>query len=120
VSEIKYLGVIIDKNLNFAGHVDYIGKKIGAKLGVLRRVSKDMTTNRCMVYKSVVAPLFEYCASLLIDIDKTNLQYLQKLQNNAMRIILRYNRRVRIADMLEFMSIKKRIDCNVCLIYYIK
>jgi len=76
VSEIKYLEVIIDRNLNFAAHVDYIGKKIGAKLGVLRRVSKDITPNmRCIVYKSVVAPLFEYCASVLIGVDKTNLQF---------------------------------------------
>jgi len=27
VNEIKYLGVIIDKNLNFSAHVNYIGKK---------------------------------------------------------------------------------------------
>jgi len=34
VSEIKYLGVIIDKNLNFTAYVDYLGKKIGSKLGI--------------------------------------------------------------------------------------
>jgi len=33
VSKIKYLGVIINRNLNFTEHVDYIGKKVGAKLG---------------------------------------------------------------------------------------
>jgi len=42
VSEMKYLGAIIDRNLNFAPHVDYVDKKIGTKLGV-RRVDKDMT-----------------------------------------------------------------------------
>jgi len=29
VSEIKYLGVIIDKNLSFAAYVDYLKKTIG-------------------------------------------------------------------------------------------
>jgi len=29
------LSVIIDKNLSFAAHVDYLGKKIGSKLGCL-------------------------------------------------------------------------------------
>jgi len=43
VNKIKYLGVVIDKNLNFAEHVDYIGRKIGVRLGVLRRVGNDMT-----------------------------------------------------------------------------
>jgi len=42
-SKIKYLGVIIDRNLNFTEHVDYIGRKVGVKLGVLRTVGKDMT-----------------------------------------------------------------------------
>ena len=33
VEEIKYFGIIIDKNLHFAIHIDYI-KKIGIRLGV--------------------------------------------------------------------------------------
>jgi len=76
---------------------------------------------RCIVYKSVVAPLFEYCASALIDVGKTNLQYLQKLQNKAIRIILKCNRSVRIVDMLEvlqFMPINERIEYNVCFLIY--
>jgi hypothetical protein len=122
VSEIKYLGVIIDKNLNFSKHVEYISKKIGAKLGVMRRIGKDLSANmRCIVYKSIVSPLFEYCSSLLVGISKTNLEHLQKMQNQGMRIILRCNRRVRITDMLEalnFMSIKERIEYNTCVLIY--
>jgi len=75
----------------------------------------------CIVYKSVVAPLFEYCASVLIGVGNTNLQYLQKLQNKAMRMILKCNRSVRIVDMLEalkFMSINERIEYNVCLLVF--
>ena len=33
VSEIKYLGVIIDPNLNFKKHIDYVCKKISKKIG---------------------------------------------------------------------------------------
>jgi len=95
---------------------------VGTKLSVLRRVGKDMTPYmRCIVYKSVIAPLFEYCASALIGIGKTNLQYLQKLQNKAMRLILKCNRSVRIVDTLEalkFMSINERIEYNVCLLIF--
>ena len=122
VEEIKYLGIIIDKNLSFTAHIDYVSKKIGGKLGVLRRIGKDMTAYmKCTVYKSIIAPIFEYCMSLMLSVSKTNLQYLQKLRNRAMRIILRCNRRVRIKDMLEalhFMSIKERIHFNVCLLVH--
>lgn len=59
MSEIKYLGIIIDKNLNFTAHVDYISRKIGAKLGVMQRIGKDLSPiMRCVVYKAIVAPLF--------------------------------------------------------------
>jgi len=111
---------MIDRNLNFTEHIDYIGRKVGVKLGILRRVGKDMTPYmRYTVYKSVIAPLFEYCASILIG--KTNLQYLPKLQNKAMRIILKWNRSVRIVDMLEAlkcMSINERLEYNICLLIY--
>lgn len=42
VSEIKYLGIIIDKNLNF--HINYISKKIGTRLEVLRRISDNLSS----------------------------------------------------------------------------
>jgi len=46
VSKIKYLGVMIDRNVNFTEHDGYIGRKVGAKLGILRRIGKDMTRIR--------------------------------------------------------------------------
>jgi len=58
---------------------------------------------------------------VLIGVGKTNLQYLQKLQNKAMKIILKCNRSVRIVDMsktLKFMSINDRIEYNVCLFFF--
>jgi len=122
VSVMKYLGIIIDKNLNFSAHADYVCKKAGAKLGVLRRVSEDMSRDmRCKVYLTIVAPLFEYCASILIGLSETNLQRLQKLQNQGMRIILRRDRKERITNMLQalkFMSVKERVEYNVCILVY--
>lgn len=76
---------------------------------------------RCVIYKSIVAPLFEYCSTILVGINKTDLKHLQTLQNQAMRIIIRCNRRVRVKDMLEalcFMSIKERIVYNTCILVY--
>lgn len=122
VSEIKYLVMVIDRNLNFSAHVDYISKKIGAKLGVMQRISKDLSPGmRCTVYKTIVAPLFEYCVSIMVGLSKTNIQHLKKLQNQGMRIILRCKKTVRISDILEalcFMSIRERIEYNVCVLVY--
>jgi len=49
------------------------------------------------------------------------MQYLQKLQNKGMRIILRSNYRTKIKDMheaLNFMSIRERIEYNVCILIH--
>ena len=57
ISEIKYLDVIIDRNLNFAAHVNYLGKKIGSKLGTFYQISMNLTLYiRCVVYKAIIAP----------------------------------------------------------------
>lgn len=76
---------------------------------------------KCTVYKAIIAPIFEYCASVLVGISKTNVKHLQKLQNQGMRIKLKCNKRARIRNMLEalhFMSIEERIEYNVCLLIY--
>ena len=39
VSEYKYLGIIIDENLNFAKHGDYVIKKLARKVGLFRRIN---------------------------------------------------------------------------------
>ena len=57
----------------------------------------------------------------LISLNNYNVQYLQKLQNKGMKIILRCNYRTRIEDMLkalQFMSIKERIKYNVCILIH--
>jgi len=122
VSEIKYLGIVLDRNLTFSAHVDYISKKAGAKLGIMRRIGRDLSCMmRCIVYRTIVAPLFEYCASIFVGLTVTNQQRLQKLQNQGMRIILRCDRRERVLNMLEalrFMSIQERIEYNVCQLVY--
>src|SRR5436190_17653076 len=81
-------------------------------------MSRIMRSN---VYGTIVAPLIEYCASIYIGLNETNIQRLQKLQNQGMRIILRKDRKEKVTNMLKvlkFMSIKDRIKYNVCILVY--
>lgn len=113
VSEIKYLGVILDEQLRFKSNVDYIVKKISKKTNFLRRISKDVSVfTRLTIYKSIVAPHFEYCSTLLLYLNNNELQVLQKLQNKAMRVILQCTRYTPINNMLQilnFMNVRQRI-----------
>ena len=40
VYQLKYLGVMLDPYLSWNDHIDYIGQKISAKLGMLRKARK--------------------------------------------------------------------------------
>ena len=40
VYQFKYPGVILDPSLSWNDHVDYIGRKVSMRLGMLRRARK--------------------------------------------------------------------------------
>ena len=40
VNQIKYLGFIIDNNLNLKRHIDFICKKLREKIGFFKRLKK--------------------------------------------------------------------------------
>lgn len=122
VDVMKYLGIIIDDRLRFKDHCDYVLKKVGKKTSFLNRVGNYVSAyTRCIIYKTIIAPHFEYCATLLINMGDTQLDRLQKAQNRAMRVILQCDIRTKIECMrqvLQFMSIKQRLHYNICIFIY--
>lgn len=117
VKEFKYLGILITEHLNFTNHVRYIANKLRKKIGLLFRVGKFLSPwAREIIYKAIIAPHFEYCSTILWDIDKKDMELLQRMQNRGMRAILRCHGRTHIAtmlDILNFLSVKQRIALNV-------
>ena len=73
------------------------------------------------MFKTIVAPHFEYCESILAMANNGQFDRMQKLQNRAMRIILKCNKRTSIDSMLEalrWMNIKQKNflqDVNFCI-----
>lgn len=125
VEEMKYLGVIIHKNLKTSAHVEYICKKIAKKIGFLARISKNLNfEDKITIYKTIIAPHFEYCPSFLFLCNQTELKKLQKLQNRAMKLILRVNKRTEtklMLNTLNWMSVKQRIYYqSIIVIFKIK
>lgn len=113
VNEYKYLGFIIDNNLTFKNHFQYIQKKIRKKLFFFYRISANLSlASRLLVFQTIIQPHFDYCASLLYLLDKNCQTVLQKLQNRGMRIILQCNRYTPINSMLtvlQWHSVQKRL-----------
>lgn len=113
VEEIKYLGFILDNTLTLKSHFNYIYKKICKKLFFLSRVSSKLTVRSVLtVYRTIIQPHFDYCASLLYLLDNNSIAMLQRLQNRGMRIVLRCNRYTPICIMLnalDWFSVKHRL-----------
>lgn len=69
--ENKYLGIIVDKNLNFIEHAKHLRKKIQKFAMALKRITKEEwgikyhTTT--ILYKAVVVPIITYGATVWFD-----------------------------------------------------
>ena len=88
----KYLGVIVDESFSWNSHVSFVASRVYPKLKLLNRISSflDLTT-LLKIYKATILPVLDYGCFLLGTCSKKNSDFLQRLQNKAMRTILRAN-----------------------------
>ena len=62
VQSIKFLGLIINDNLNWNEHKLYIQRKIQRSLGILYQCRQVMNLEECInMYKSFIVPYLLYC-----------------------------------------------------------
>ncbi len=112
VNQYKYLGVFLDKCLDWNHHIGVTFSKISQLLGVLGRGKRHLTLDTAkMLYNSLVLPFFDYCDVVTGNLNKTNLRRLKKLQNRGARIILKADSRTHINDMmsdLKWLTVEQR------------
>ena len=90
VKSFKLLGVIVDDNLKWNYHIDYILKHIDSNLRLLRRISKYLPRKALITfYFSKIASYFNYCSLVWSTCSAVDANRLQLAQNYAARIILK-------------------------------
>ena len=100
VKSVKSLGVYINENLSWSKHIEYIYKKVGPLLGLLRRIRNFVDIDTLItIYKALVQPHLDYCCIVWDGLDKGLALKVQRLQSAA-RIITRSNWEVRSSDIL--------------------
>jgi len=111
--QLSYLGVDIDCNMNFNSQIDTLVKKVNKAIGILKYCSNFVSRDtQKTLYNSLVLPHFDYCFTVWSNVSTKHIIRLQRLQNRAMRCILRAPPRTHIEDMLKtlkWMSIKQRM-----------
>ena len=101
VHSISCLGVKLDETLNWDEHIEMVCKKVGAGIGILKRIKPYVPLNTLIsIYNALIQPYFDYCSPLWGVCNKTLRDNLQKFQNRAARIIAGASYEIRSADVL--------------------
>ena len=88
VTEMKYLGVILDNKLNWHSHIQFVCSKLAKAAGIIYKVRKKAPQNVLMLlYHSLVGTYLRYGIASWGSAKTTALSKLQSLQNKVVRYI---------------------------------
>ena len=87
-NQCKHLGIILDENMLWSNQVDHVIKKVSTGLYFLRKSTNVLPKHvQSMLYKTIIAPHFDYCNIVWGRCNKQLQNKLQVLQNRAAKII---------------------------------
>ena len=111
---VRSLGVTLDQSLTFQQHISSVCRATYLELRKISSIRHLLTTDatKTLVCAFVLSRI-DYCNSLLAGLPKYQLDRLQKIQNNAARLILRSSRFESASPLLHslhWLSISNRIE----------
>lgn len=87
MSSVRFLGVILDKNLGWKSHVNFVVKKCAQRMYILRRLrSVTKSEEFFAIYCGIVRNLLEYACPVFVGVSCLDASRLQKIQNRCLRI----------------------------------
>ena len=111
VTHLKYLGVVIDQHLDWAKHIECIGKKISKDIYLMKRIRPYITQQTALIfYKAVIQSRFDYCSAIWGNAGKGSLDKLQKLQNRALRSVLKVDWSFSSSDLFRVLKVDNLSD----------
>ena len=111
VSKYKYLGVMIDEDLTWRDHIQYITSKAYQRLALLRLSRSHLPRDaRIKFYKSLVQPVLEYSCVAWSNCSKTLLRKLLSIEGYAARIITNSAPGTRTAPLMEQLQLHRLVD----------
>ncbi len=91
LQNVKYLGATIDEKSNFCANTESLSTKainsFKALYPLLHSRSKLSTTNKMLLYKSVIRPKITYASPVWYGMSQSNLNKLQVTQNKILKTI---------------------------------
>ena len=106
VSEMKYLGVILDQKLNWHKHIQYVCSKLSKAAGIIYKVRKKVPQSvLLLLYHSLVATYLRYGIASWGSAKTTAMRKLRSMQNKVLRYITNTPRYTSVADQYSRLSL---------------
>ena len=98
----KYLGVTISNDMTWNNHIDNTAAKASKKLTFLKRnIKVKDSTLKEKVYKAIIRPTVEHCATVWDPHNKTQAATTEKVQRRATRWVTgQFHNMSSVSDML--------------------
>ena len=121
-TEVKNVGVWLDKNLRMNKHINHITSHCYKILKDIGRISKCLDRSHLeRLVHVVISSRIDYCNSLFMNLDKENMFKLQKVQNAAARLILGRRKRDSATEALKqlhWLNVDARVTFKILLLVY--
>ena len=111
---LKFLGVLVDENLNWKNHIDLLLSKISKSIGVLYKASK-LLNFRCLksIYFALIHSYINYANVAWASSCKTGLKKILLKQKHAVRIIFHEDRLTHSRPLLKSLNALNVYQVNI-------
>ena len=90
VDTTRYLGVTLDRRLNWSPHIDQVRKRTAQRMGILgpllNRKSDLPIMNGVLLYKQLIRPMMDYACPAWRFSARSHVRRLQLLQSKSLRL----------------------------------
>ena len=119
---MKVLGVVLDRRLSFHKHVSAVARSCDYDAQAIRHIRHLLTTELAQTLAcSLILSTIDYCNAVLHGAPSYSIKKLQRVQNNAARIVLEVPRRSHASPLLKtlhWLFVQQRIDYKVALLTF--
>ena len=117
--KIKFIGIIVDKDLIWSDHVTRIRRKCLASLAQLKRLFPVVPRRtKILLHNTLVLPHLDYCSCIWGTCGMNLQMKLERIQNYAMRLIISTKPRTPSAQLwseLSWMSLQDHREMQVVM-----
>ena len=121
-SSVKYLGITIDQTLSMNHHISNVCRSTFLAMKRISTIRPFLSAHSAAtLVHSMVTSRLDYCNSILYGLPSEQLIRLQRVQNNAARLVLKKRRRDHVTPLLKelhWLPIKYRIQFKLAILAF--